>query len=191
MNDFEIRAYILSSFKMLYKGDLMKRLYFKELLNANNGMITDAAKIKSMALKQISKGKYVLLNDEIVTVIIYNNEQLEVIFTKNISVKEFREQLYIADVKEQSLEFMYDKTGMSESSLFQMIEEYKEKYYVSGSMIEDVICFKLYSKMPIINDARKHYQVAWINYEEQLAKSSEIYDENGVNGLFTMTDVRI
>lgn len=54
----------------------MKRLLFKDLIYANNGMVFDASEIKSLALKQISRGRFEIEGNEFISKILYLKEEM-------------------------------------------------------------------------------------------------------------------
>lgn len=166
----------------------MKRLLFKELMHPNNQLALDASTIASMALKQVSKGRFEIVDEQVISIIRFNKEQMEVVFTNDIDVRTFQRQLCSANIGEQSLKFMYSKTAICESTLFEMLKEYKQKYYIQGTAMGNIVCFKLYSKVEIKDEMKDLYQVEWIDYESQLENGNIIYDIFGVNGLFTFTE---
>lgn len=162
----------------------MERKCFRSLPDQLND--TDSI-IISMALKQVSKGRFEIENNEIISIIRFHKIEMKIVFTNEISVEVFRNKLCCVTNDECSLEFMHKKTdGIMEWELIPMVKKYKEKYYLPGSKMENEICFKLYSKEEIKEDKRELYQVEWIDYDKQLSSGNVIYDIYGVNGLFAI-----
>lgn len=164
----------------------MKRVLFFDLIHPNNGGIYNLSEIKSLALKQISRGRFEMVDEEIISKIEFQGEIIKVVFTNEVSVSDFIKELCIADNREPSLDFMYNEISSCSLTLVQMINDYKQKNYILGSNINDAIWFKLYSKFNIQSEIRKMYHAEWINYEKQLEEGNIIYDTKGLCGLWAM-----
>ncbi len=67
------------------------------------------AETKSLALKQISRGRFEQKDSEIISEILCLNEEIEIVFINKVSIQDFRKKLLTAHNSEPSIEFMYEE----------------------------------------------------------------------------------
>ncbi len=165
----------------------MRKINLCEVLKPSVGMGKDAAIIENGALKQISRGRFDVIEDHVETEIELNGERLIVVVDNNISLYDFRNRVYIADKKEPSLDYLYEKTATGENiDLVEMLRKYREDHLLSGAALAEEVWFKLYHIKDPKDSYRDHYGAKWIDYEKQLAKGNIIYDPSNLNGLWAM-----
>lgn len=160
--------------------DIMKEVYFDKLLNRSRMLLEE---VGELAIKQLSRCRYVIQNNECLVEVLNEDEIIGVIFTNDVSVKEIRDRIPFLK-GEPSLDFMKDKMSNDKISLIDFLEEYQTKNYCLGSEMDTDYCFKLYSLTKLENGMRELYHAEWIDYENQLKSGTTIYDENKVNGLW-------
>lgn len=146
----------------------------------------DAFNIISWVLKQISRGRFEIVDNICKVKILLSEEKRTVILSNTITIYEFRELKNIAFPSEPSLDFLYDKIKEFDGSLIICLKNYQEQFYKLGIEFENKYWYKFYSTMEIKDGMRKLYQVKWIDYEKQLKKESIIHDESGLCGLWAM-----
>lgn len=142
--------------------------------------------IKSLALKQLSRGRFVVEGGKCSVVILHENELKTVVFTNDVSIYELSQQLYTAYLPEPSLDFMRNKINSYEVKLIDFVKEYQEKYYLLGSEFNGAKWFKLYNASPVDDPRRDQYHASWIDYEKQLECGNIIYDKNKLCGLWAV-----
>lgn len=159
-----------------------------ENLESTNVLQKEIRLIKSLAIKQLSRGRFEIKGNECYVKILLDNSVREIIFTNKIKPSIFESEICLALLhsREPSLEFMRDKMNCSNKTLLVALKNYQDTYYKLGTEFEGEIWFKLYSKEMIVNDMRNLYQARWIDYEKQLEDGNIIYDEYTLNGLWAM-----
>lgn len=159
-----------------------------ENLESTNVLQKEIRLIKSLAIKQLSRGRFEIKGNECYVKILLDNSVREIIFTNKIKPSIFEREICLALLhsREPSLEFMRDKMNCSNKTLLVALKNYQDTYYKLGTEFEGEIWFKLYSKEMIVNDMRNLYQARWIDYEKQLEDGNIIYDEYTLNGLWAM-----
>lgn len=164
-----------------------KPIYFEELTRLGSE-IKNVNKIKILALKQLSRGRFEMIGDECFAKILLDGSIRTVVFSNKVSASEFRNQLAIAIMcmREPSLDFMQDKMCYSGKPILEQLKSYQDIYYKLGTEFDGDIWYKLYSKKEIRDDMRDLYQARWINYEKQLENGNVIYDEYSLCGLWAM-----
>lgn len=162
----------------------MEQIYYRDLLNS----VKDERnrKILYYTQKQITRGNFHIKEDRCEVIAFYDNVKYLVILTDDISIKEFSNNL-VWIYGEPSDNFLKDHLYHRDGSLFAELSNYQQSNCKPGRDYKKKYYFKIYSKEKIENSLRELYNSGWIDYEKQLEKGNEIYDEIGVAGLFAMT----
>ena len=164
----------------------MEQLIFEDYLKPDIGHQKDASIIKTLVLKQISRGRYEIVDNLCRVIILFNSEKRIAVLSNTISIHEFRKQVYIAELKEPSLDFLYKKIAAVDEPLLMCLKNYQEQFYKLGTEFKNEYWYKFYSNTEIKDGMRELYQAGWIDYERQLESESIIYDVVGVCGLWAM-----
>lgn len=163
----------------------MDQLKFEDYINPNVGHQNDATNIRTLVLKQLSRGRFEIIDNLCKVIILLNSEKRTVTLSNAININEFINLIYIAENKEPSLYFLQQKIGV-DAPLLMCLKDYQDQFYKLGSEFENEYWYKFYSKTEIKDGMRESYQASWIDYEKQLENDSIIYDEVGVCGLWAM-----
>lgn len=163
----------------------LEELIFEDYIKPDMGHQKDASAIVTLVLKQISRGRFEIVDNICKVIILLNLEKRIVIISNAININEFRELKYIASPNEPSLDFLYHKIGVNEPLLISL-KEYQDQFYKLGTEFKDEYWYKIYSKTEIKDSMRELYQAYWIDYEKQLENGSIIHDEVGICGLWAM-----
>lgn len=164
----------------------MKQLIFEDYIKPNVGYQKDASTIKTLAIKQISRGRFEVSDDFCEVKIFLKGKKRTVILSNSIKLQEFRAQMTWVSPKEPSLDFLYNKIGWNNEPLLGFLKNYQDQFYKLGTEFENEYWYKFYSKTEIKDGMRELYQAGWIEYEKQLEKEKIIYDELGICGLWAM-----
>ena len=164
----------------------MEQLIFKDYIKPDIGHQKDASTIKTLVLKQISRGRFEIADNLCKVKILLRGEKRTAILSNAIEIYEFRKQVYIASPTEPSLDFLYNKIGWDNVPLLICLKNYQDQFYKLGIEFENEYWYKFYSKTEIKDGRRELYQASWIDYEKQLENETIIHDELGVCGLWAM-----
>lgn len=154
----------------------------------------DANTIIEQAIGQISRGRYKISNDVCIVQILLKKQKRGILLTDSIPSTDFWKRISGLSNYERSFKILQEwfsiELSMKNPKLLTALKEYQEKYCLFGTELKSEFFYKLYSITEFPNDKRKfreHYHAVWIDYEEQLKKGNEIYDNSQVNGLFAFS----
>lgn len=164
----------------------MEQLIFEDYIKPNIGHQKDASTIITLVIKQISRGRFAVVDNICEVKILLKGEKRTVILSNTIKLQEFRKQMVWVSPKEPSLDLLYNKIGLNKEPLIEFLKNYQEQFYKLGTEFENEYWYKFYSKTEIQDGMRELYQAGWIDYEKQLEKETIIHDELGMCGLWAM-----
>ena len=164
----------------------MEQLIFKDYMNSNIGYQKDASTIITLVIKQISRGRFELVDNICEVQILLKGERRTVILSNTIKLQEFREEMVWVSPKEPSLDLLYNNIGLNKEPLLVFLKNYQDQFYKLGTEFENKYWYKFYSKTEIKEGMRELYQAGWIDYEKQLENDTIIYDELGICGVWAM-----
>ena len=164
----------------------LEQLIFKDYMKSNIGYQKDASTIITLVIKQISRGRFELVDNICEVQILLKGERRTVILSNTIKLQEFREEMVRVSPKESSLDLLYNNIGLNKEPLLVFLKNYQDQFYKLGTEFETEYWYKLYSKTEIKDGMRELYQAGWIDYEKQLENDTIIYDELGVCGIWAM-----
>ncbi len=164
----------------------MEQLIFKDYMKSNIGHQKDSSTIITLIIKQISRGRFELVDNICEVQILLKGERRTVILSNTIKLQEFREEMVWVSPKEPSLDLLYNNIGLNKEPLLIFLKNYQDQFYKLGTEFETEYWYKLYSKTEIKDGMRELYQAGWIDYEKQLENDTIIYDELGVCGIWAM-----
>lgn len=166
----------------------MEELLFEDYIKPNMECQADASTIKTLALKQISRGRFEIADNICKVKILLSGDEKIVIFSNAITTYEFGKLVSICSPTEPSLGFLHQQIDWSDEPLLVSLNNYQNQFYKLGTAFASEYWYKLYSKTKIEDGMRELYQASWIDYEEQLKNGTIIHDELGVCGLWAMPD---
>lgn len=161
---------------------MMGRIIFNDLIKSNLRSYEGTRDIKEQALKQLSRCRFVIEDNECVVKVLWKDTIKAVIFNNEISIEELQDE-FSSLYEEPSLGFMRGKMT-DDMKLLDFLEEYQKHYYKLGVEFDTKYWFKLYSTAEIKDDMRNAYHAGWIDYEKQLESGEIIYDEKELCGLW-------
>lgn len=165
----------------------MEQVTFKDYIKPNMGQQKYASEIKTLSLKQLSRGNFTIKDECIFVEIELFGNRYEVRFDNSLSVQEIMDLAYIASPHEPSLDYLRNKLfGVRNESFLSAMVFFQDNCYLSGDHFNEEIWVKLYSTKPIESAERELYQAGWVDYEKQLKEGNIIFDEKGLVGLFAM-----
>ena len=164
----------------------MEQLIFKDYMKSNIGYQKDASTIITLVIKQISRGRFELVDNICEVQILLKGERRTVILSNTIKLQEFREEMVWVSPKEPSLDLLYNNIGLNKEPLLVFLKNYQDQFYKLGTEFENKYWYKFYSKTEIKEGMRELYQAGWIDYEKQLENDTIIYDELGICGVWAM-----
>lgn len=164
----------------------LEQLIFKDYMKSNIGYQKDASTIITLVIKQISRGRFELVDNICEVQILLKGERRTVILSNTIKLQEFREEMVWVSPKEPSLDLLYNNIGLIKEPLLVFLKNYQEQFYKLGTEFENKYWYKFYSKTEIKEGMRELYQAGWIDYERQLENDTIIYDELGICGVWAM-----
>lgn len=164
----------------------LEQLIFEDYINPNIGHQKDASTIITLVIKQISRGRFAVVDNICEVKILLKGEKRTVILSNTIKLQEFRKQMVWVSPKEPSLDLLYNKIGLNKEPLIEFLKNYQDQFYKLGTEFENEYWYKFYNKTEIQDGMRELYQAGWIDYEKQLEKETIIHDELGLCGLWAM-----
>lgn len=164
----------------------LEQLIFKDYMKSNIGYQKDASTIITLVIKQISRGRFELVDNICEVQILLKGERRTVILSNTIKLQEFREEMVWVSPKEPSLDLLYNNIGLNKEPLLVFLKNYQDQFYKLGTEFENKYWYKFYSKTEIKEGMRELYQAGWIDYEKQLENDTIIYDELGICGVWAM-----
>lgn len=163
----------------------MKKLIFEEFFTNGNNLRAENNNIIEYAVKQLSRGRFEIINEHCETIVLNDRKKHLVIFSNNTQTEKLYNLTYSFS-NEPSLQFFREQLITTNKSLISFLKYYKESFYKSGEEYKNDYWFKFYSKTKLDNGLRDVYKAEWIDYEKQLKMGSIIYDEYEVAGIWAM-----
>lgn len=172
--------------------------YFEKLkpLSFQNCMYKKTAKhdnntIIKQTIGQISRGRYKISNRKCKVRILFKGKKRTVLLTDSIPSLDFWGSISGLSNYERSFkildEWLNIEISTKNSNLLTALKKYQEKYCLLGCELKNEFFYKLYSIKEFSTSRRNLYHTIWIDYEKQLKKGNQIYDDSQVNGLFAFS----